>query len=325
MSHRPSRIPILSSKRDAILAGLADGAFQLGAAVASRAKKAVPPNPSKQGKAEGKKGKTKVKNEMQATSLSMTRVAAPVSQAFTTSSGGPAHRHTPFIVSGATLMGSISTDSGSGLTIRNAGSILASTLKFCVDPVGSSGTAANFQCLPAVIRNVALSFVRYRWRKFKITYVSTCPTSTPGTICLGSSPEVVNTNDTANYGIDIVSFSRNITTPTWSTQTFDCHGHDGIDNEWYYVDPSIADGESNLRQECAGSLFVGSLGGLPASTNLGYLRLEYAIEFEALQNTGLFSAKAKAPAEEKSVGNAIVQPASTGPSVSQSLTGQASS
>lgn len=317
MSLKPSRIPVLRGSSLA-LSGLVDGAVALGAAAAQRSKKAVPPNPPKQGKAKAKKGKSPSPSSLQTSSSSMSRVKADLNCGVQMNSTGPI-RHTPFRIAGSCVIGSLQTNSSSGLVLMNAGGATTTTLKYSVDPVGGGTTGSNFFMLPDVIRNVCLSFVRHRWHKFKLTYIPVCPTTTSGQIVIAASPEVVAYSDLTNYGMSLVTFSRNCSTPVWSAITMDAFGHDGIDGGWYYTDPTSTMSETSLRQECAGSLFFGSLGGLPASTPLGYIRLDFVLEVEALQSTALFnSEQPEFESKAQSSGTAIEQPPVVAP-----LTGQA--
>lgn len=325
MSLKHTRIPTFRGSSLA-LSGLVDGAVALGAAAAQRSKKAVPPNPPKQGKAKAKKGAHSTTSSFQTAPSSMTRVHADLNSGVKMNTTGGGLRHSPFRVKGSSVMASLSTNSTNMLIVSNAGGSSTSTLKFSVDPVGGGVTAANFFCIPDVIRNICLSFVRHRWHKFRLTYVPVCPTTTSGQIVMASSPEVVLTSDNTNYGTALVTFSRNCSTPVWSAISFDAHGHDGIDGNWYYTEALAVANEATLRQECAGSLFFGSLGTLPASTPLGYIRLDFELELEALQSTALFSAALGEPKDTcvfenkaQSSGTAIEQPSVVVPQLGQAV------
>jgi len=317
MSLKPSRIPVLRGSSLA-LSGLVDGAVALGAAAAQRSKKAVPPNPPKQGKAKAAKGKSAHPTPFQTSPSSMTRVKADLNCGVQYNSTGGPIRHTPVLMTGSCVVGSLATNSSSALVLANAGGVNTTTLKLSVDPVGGGTTASNFFMLPDVIRNACLSFVRHRWHKFRLTYIPVCPTTTSGQIVMAASPEVVAYSDLTNYGTSLVTFSRNCSTPVWSAISMNAFGHDGIDGGWYYTDPTSTLSETSLRQECAGSLFFGALGNLPASIPLGYIRLEFTLEVEALQSTALFnSEQPESESKVQSSGSVIEPPPVVAPQLGQ--------
>jgi hypothetical protein len=197
-------------------------------------------------------------------------------------------KHSPFVISGRSIGATIGGSGGaSGVRLTNANSVQAvdAVNVFNLDLLGVNATSLNFYSFPSNVRNIAGSFLRYRFRKLLVRYVPGCTTNTPGSMCLASAAETV-TSDTVIPMPGVAVIQNAVMSPVWSDCVLDALSEGGMRRDWLFVSPVSASSVASdalARQETPGSLAV-ACNIIPASGTLFYgtLFFEYEIEFDGL-------------------------------------------
>lgn len=204
------------------------------------------------------------------------------------------YTHSPFRVRGSALCLQLCASAGGTPYYRTAdGVAMTSTNNITVDICGDSTTCANARMFPAIVRNLATSFTRYRFVKLKLRYVPTVSTTDSHHILIGSNSEVTTT--AGSITPERVSITPgSLAFPAWSPGTVDPMRN--LRSEWLFADNTPTALEPTLRQEAAGSLCFNYMGSVTtAETTFGVIYADFEIDFDCLSENAAFNASSRPP------------------------------
>jgi hypothetical protein len=214
----------------------------------------------------------------------ISRLSAPAATGFRIQS--QATSHSPFVVKGKGLAGLVKSN-GTGATAATNRGGAGALSAFNIDPCGSGSTQTNWLLFPLTINRISSNFTRYRLKKFLLSYVPYCPTTTAGSVVIGAMAEVVSSTYITSFD-SAATLPNSSQTNVWGFATVDCMRPGGLRSEWLFLDSSASAGEANQRQECPGAILV-SLIGNGVNGDYGCLHIDYEIEFDGLAMQDLFN------------------------------------
>lgn len=191
--------------------------------------------------------------------------------------------HSPFTVRGHSLGGSLVTNASNVFQLNNASGAASSCDNFDLDLLGGGSTQNNFKAFPLTVTNVCASFTQYRWKKLILNWVPTASTNVGISVAFGVTPETSTTAGTSLIGFgDIALRQVATTTPVWSPVSLNLLAPGGLRSDWLFLDSQITNVQSQLRQECAGSIAISGGGASVLNTTYGYFYLEFEVELQGL-------------------------------------------
>lgn len=153
----------------------------------------------------------------------------------------------------------------------------------------------------AVLREMSKNFVLWRFRKLKLQWNPLVGTSSPPlagltgpqlstspNVSFGYIPEGAPSPSTVPNYDSILTLSSSLSGPAWCPMEMDLTSHlqTGPCGGFYYIDGNQGSSESDLRQECQGSLFgtiigdPGDVGGGGSSQTYGFVTLSGILELK---------------------------------------------
>jgi hypothetical protein len=128
---------------------------------------------------------------------------------------------------------------------------------------------------------LADTFQRYRFRKFRLHYVSTCPTTKEGMLGLGFSQDFSDTSP-ANMP-NLLAYENAVggavITPSMSTKIYEYRG-----NEWFNVQPDSEVDPAKIFQ-MTGFWLVHGANSDDNGNAAGYVMAEYEVEFSGVRGS----------------------------------------
>lgn len=188
--------------------------------------------------------------------------------------------HTPFILRGRSVAGTVIGRSGNIVAFQNVSSSVGPA-SFNVDLLGASNNSIDFKSFLPTVTNVATSFTRYRFKRLVFTYNPSCSTTTAASFIFGVSPEVLNSN-TSLSASTVSALQVNCQTPAWSGVSLDLLQDGALRKDWLYLDSTVTSDQASLRQEAAGTFAVTNYGSVALDVIYGTLHWDYEIELEGL-------------------------------------------
>jgi hypothetical protein len=129
------------------------------------------------------------------------------------------------------------------------------------------------------LSGIARMWEFYRFRRLRFRFVSTCATTTNGSIVLAFDADPVDNPPTALSNVANQAYS--VTSNIWKSVVLEVHPSQLMGRPWYYT-RALAPNEENLRQTDVGRMYLG-FAGHGATFSGGYLEVEYEIELRTPQ------------------------------------------
>lgn len=202
--------------------------------------------------------------------------------------------HDPVVIRGSTIGCYLDTFTGQ-CYLQNTSGNVTSVNHFTVDPVGGTVDAYDFALFPLGCRRISVNFLMYRFRKLKARYIPVDPTTSGRTVVIASAPEIQSAEATGvlQYA-QVANMENSKSCASWDTMSIDLLARGGLRRDWCYID---TDNESDIaleRQESPGSLACQVIGtATETRKTIGYLQLEWEIEYKSLSDQDLFNIEKK--------------------------------
>jgi hypothetical protein len=270
-------------KSGPLLSDLSSAASSLGAMLAGNKLKK---------KKKNRKRKARAASGINGATLQTSFTTAPTSIGSVVRSSRIAH--TPVVITGNCYSGYLRSDGGGLLNVYNANDALMLTNGYNVDILGSGTAVTSGALFPTVIRNIAASFLRWRLRKCILRYVPSCSSATAGNIAFCSVPETSIVAIGSSLGI-VLTAANSTSASVWTPTQLDLVAQGGLRKDWCFVDSASIGTQSEERQESCGIINFAAVA-LPATTTLGILMLDFAVEFDGLSSENAYQLPGPPPA-----------------------------